>query len=290
MGSFCEIQIYHTSRIGAKKKAQHLVAEVQRLEKKYSRFNNNSLVAEINASAGSKAGIDIDNETLSLFEHARSCFEQSQGLFDITSGALAKIWDFKTASAPTPELIEKTLQQVGFDKISWRNGHLFMPAAMEIDFGGIVKEYSADAVAAIARTEGITAGLINLGGDFSVIGPQPDNMPWPVGIIDPKDKTKVMAKIDLPEGGLASSGDYERCFIYEGQRYSHILNPKTGWPSQGLRAVSVAADLCTVAGSVATIAMLKPSADAIDWLQQSELAHVYMTREEKIDGTGFRIV
>ena len=97
-----------------------------------------------------------------------------------------------------------------------------------------------------------------------------------------------MAKIDLLDGGLASSGDYERFFMHEGTRYSHILNPKTGWPSSGLRAVSVAANLCTVAGSVATIAMLKEEHEAISWLQESGLSHVYMDGEEAVSGVGLK--
>jgi thiamine biosynthesis lipoprotein len=159
---------------------------------------------------------------------------------------------------------------------------------MTVDFGGIVKEYAADAVAKLARTLGVAHGLINLGGDFAVIGPQLDGQAWTVGVANPKQEQSLMAKIDLLDGGLASSGDYERFFMHEGKRYSHILNPKTGWPSSGLRAVSVAANLCTVAGSVATIAMLKEESDAIAWLQESGLSHVYMDSNEEVSGVGLK--
>ena len=288
MGGYCEFQIYDASRINAKRIVRQLTTEVRRLEQKYSRFRSNSLVTEINYSAGGKLGIKIDSETRSLFNHALTCFEQSNGLFDITAGALSRIWDFKTARVPAPAQIDALLPRIGFSRLSWRNSRLLMPAGMEIDFGGIVKEYAADAVAKLGRRLGVKHGLVNLGGDFAVIGSQPDNQPWTVGVADPKQRDRLMAKIDLLDGGLASSGDYERCFIHEGKRYSHIVNPKTGWPCDGLRAVSVAANLCTVAGSMATIAMLKDEQAALGWLQESGLPFAAMTGEEKITGEGLK--
>ena len=286
MGSFCDIQIYNKSRVEGRKQVKILVNEVNRLEKKYSRFSQDSFVAEINASAGYDLGLKIDTETLTLFDHARSCHEQSDGLFDITSAVLSKLWDFNQGKVPTPEEIEKALPLVGFDKLELNNSRLKMPANMEIDFGGIVKEYAADSAARLGRSLNIEQGLINLGGDFAVIGAQPDEQPWPVGVSDPQDSSKLIAKIALLDGGLASSGDYERFFEHEGKRYSHIINPLDGWPSSGLRAVSVAANLCTVAGSMATVAMLKPETEGIKWLQESGLPHVYMTHDEQVGGAG----
>lgn len=285
MGSTCEIQIYDESRIHAKRLIRDIAAEVHRLEKKYSRFRNDSFVTDINLSAGSALGIRLDSETKALFDHALSCYEQSDGLFDITAGALNRIWDFRQARVPTESQINEARELVGMHKLQWRNSRLQLPAGMTVDFGGIVKEYAADAAANLARKLGVHSGLVNLGGDFAVIGPQPDAAPWAVGIINPKAPDSLMARIKLQDGGLASSGDYARCFLHEGRRYSHILNPKTGWPCAGLRAVSVAANLCTVAGSMATIAMLKPEAEGIAYLEESGLPHVYMTNSEEIAGS-----
>ena len=257
MGSFCEIQLFDKSRIRAKGIVKQLIDEVARLEKKYSRFREDSFLTEINSSAGNKLGLAIDGETQSLINHALNCFEQSDGLFDITAGTLNKIWDFKKALVPSQSQIDAAQSHVGLHKISCKESHIHLPRDMQIDLGGIVKEYAADSVARLARSLGVEHGLVNLGGDYSVIGPQPGNKPWTVGISSPVSESGIMAKIDLDDGGLASSGDYERFFMHEGKRYSHILNPMTGWPSSGLRAVSVAANLCSVAGSVATIAMLK---------------------------------
>ncbi|MEX2132107.1 MAG: FAD:protein FMN transferase [Pseudohongiellaceae bacterium] len=285
MGSFCEIQLLDKSRIDARQRFRLLAAEVVRLEQKFSRYRSDSLVAGINASAGRDSGIEIDEETASLFRHASSCYEQSNGLFDITSGVLRKIWDFKSGTVPTRSQIAELLPLVGMEKLELRENQLFMPAGFEIDFGGIVKEYAADTAAALARNLGIESGLINLGGDFSVIGPLPGDRPWPVGIVNPSKTENLMARLQLQRGGLASSGDYERFFMHEGKRYSHIINPMTGWPSDGLRAVSVCAELCTVAGSAATIAMLKTENDAVEWLAQLGLPHVFMRQDETIGGT-----
>ncbi|PCI79954.1 MAG: thiamine biosynthesis protein ApbE [SAR86 cluster bacterium] len=286
MGSFCEIQLFDESRIHAKNVVNQLADEVARLEKKYSRFREDSLLTEINSSAGNKLGLAIDNETQSLFDHALNCFEQSDGLFDITTGALSKIWNFKKALVPSQSQIDTARSHVGLNKISCKDSHIYLPQGMQIDFGGIVKEYAVDSVARMARRLGVEHGLVNLGGDFSVIGSQPGNKPWAVGISSPESKSGVMAKIDLLDGGLASSGDYERFFMHEGRRYSHILNPITGWPSNGLRAVSIAANLCSVAGSVATIAMLKDELEAKAWLEDSGLAYVYMDSEETLGNAG----
>lgn len=284
MGSHCEVQLFDDSRIYAKRLAQKLGTEANRLEKKYSRFRSDSLVSHINAQAGSKHGIKIDQETKLLFDHALTCYEESEGLFDITSGQLSRIWDFKSGQVPDQQLITKALENTGFHKLNWHRSRLHMPAGMEIDFGGIVKEYAADSLAKLARALGSNSGLINLGGDFSVIGPMPENESWPIGIADPNSTNSIMASISLNDGGLASSGDYERFFFFEGERYSHILNPKTGWPSKGLRAVSVASHLCTVAGSMASIAMLKNEADGIQWLLESGQPHVYMQQDGEIGG------
>jgi len=286
MGSFCEIQFLDASRINAKKNLRYLLAEVNRLDTKYSRFNPDSFLCEINLAAGNSLGFKIDMETRSLFDHAQVCYEQSDGLFDITSGVLRKLWDFKSGQVPAQSDIDKLLPNVGFDKLIWKKSRLHMPENMEIDFGGIVKEYAADSIANLARKIGIESGLVNLGGDFAVIGPLPEGRPWPIGIQHPNEGEMAMARLKIKQGGLASSGDYERASIHQGKRYSHILNPKTGWPCDSLRAVSICADLCTLAGAASTIAMLKPEAEGIEWLQELDVDHIYMASDETIGGVG----
>jgi FAD:protein FMN transferase len=288
MGSPCEIQIYSESRISAKKTTQILSSEISRLERKYSRFVPQSFLSEINYSAGNSLGIKIDQETRTLFDHALSYFEQSDGMFDITSGILNSVWDFRSGIVPTDSQISELLPLIGFSKLQWRGARLYVPANMSIDFASIIKEYAADAVARLARKIGVQHGLINLGGVFAIIGQQPEEQSWPVGVADPKNPQVLIAKININKGGVASSGDYERCFMHNGKRYSHVLNPKTGWPSAGLRAVSVAASLCTKAGSVATIAMLKEESDGLNWLEESGLSYVAMNQNEEVIRNGWQ--
>ena len=272
MGSDCEFQLCFGDGSDSQFIFKCLQDELERLESKYSRFRKDSLLSQINLGKE----VNIDNETISLLEHAFNCFEQSEGLFDITAGRLNSLWDFKKKKVPSQEEISYALSVTDFSKVSWNNGILSMPAGMNVDFGGIVKEYAADTLAVLAKKFGVQYGLINLGGDIAIVGNKPDGIAWKVGITDPRGTETKIASIDIYSGGLATSGDYKRYFIYEGKRYSHILNPKTGFPCAGLRAVSVAANLCTVAGSIATIAMLKDEPEAVKWLNDLEVPFVAM--------------
>lgn len=284
MGSVCEIQIYDESRVNAKKIVQQLAGEITRLEKKYAFNRRDSFITQINLSAGEGVGTRLDKESLTLFEHALNCFEKSEGLYDITSCVLYRIWDFNIPRVPTEDEIEALRPHIGFHKLKWRNARLQMPAGMYVDFGNIVKEYAADVSAQLARKLGIKHGLVNLGGDFAVIGPRPDGEPWAVGVVNPKAPDSLIAKLDISSGGVATSGSYSHAFNHGGQSYSFLFNPKTGWPSNGLRAATVASNLCVVAGSAATIAMLKEETEAITELKASGLPHVYMKHDETIDG------
>ena len=135
MGNLCEIQLFAESRIHAKKLANQLTAEVARLEKKYSRFREDSFLSEINSSAGNKLGLAIDDETQSLFDHALNCFEHSGGLFDISAGALNEIWDFKKALVPSQAQIDAARAHVGLNKISCKDCHIHPPKSICISRG-----------------------------------------------------------------------------------------------------------------------------------------------------------
>ena len=151
----------------------------------------------------------------------------------------------------------------------------FTVPGMELDFGGIVKEYAVDRVAALLQAAGVAHGFVNLGGDVRAIGPQPDGSPWRVGIRHPRAPGALLVTLELATGALASSGDYERCLVVDGQRYGHILDPRTGWPVRRMAAVSVLAPLCVVAGSAATIGMLRGD-DGPAWLQDLGLPCLWM--------------
>ena len=274
MGSDCSLHLYGDNQPQAEEIAQAAVNEIARIERRYSRYRSDSVITEINNVARCGGSISVDEETAKLIDFAFACYQRSGGLFDITSGILRKAWDFKSRQLPETKDIDGLLPLVGLSKVSWQRPHLkFAVEGMELDFGGIGKEYAADQAVAVCRTLGIRYGLVELGGDTAIIGSHPDKRPWKIGIRHPRDPASIIASLSIHDGALASSGDYERYMIIDGIRYCHILNPLTGWPCRSLAAVSVVADQCLLAGAVATIAMLK-GCEASHWLSEIGLRYI----------------
>lgn len=232
------------------------MAEVRRIEAKYSRYRRDSIVSRINAAAGSGQAIEVDAETADLLDFAASMHGHSDGLFDITTGVLREVWDFRTGRVPESAQVQQVLERLGWRKVEWRRPFVSLPiAGMELDFGGFGKEYAADRAGTLLAERAV-GGLVNLGGDIRITGPRADGAPWSLAIAHPRRPGEVVAGIDLAGGGLATSGDYERFFEAGGRRYSHILDPHTGWPVQHWQSVSVCAPSCLAAGALSTIAML----------------------------------
>ena len=276
MGSPCTIHLYTNPSDNSEAVIQAVVDEVYRLEKKFSRYREDSLASQIMQAAQQTSAIELDYETSSLLYYAQTLWQQSDGLFDITSGVLRRVWDFSSGNLPTQQAIDEVLPCIGWDKVSWQSPRLSFPVSgMEVDFGGYVKEYAADSAAAVALGLGIQHGLIELGGDIRVIGAHPDGKPWRVGVRHPRQEGVVLAEVELSQGAVASSGDYERAIICDGKRYGHILNPFSGWPVSGLMSVTVLADHCLLAGTACTVAMLKGK-EGPQWLEQLGLTWLAM--------------
>ncbi|HUR40085.1 MAG TPA: FAD:protein FMN transferase [Verrucomicrobiae bacterium] len=278
MGGPCELQAHVID--GADDASAAFVAaeaEVRRLEARYSRYRDDSVTTLINRSAGTESGCVVDAETAALLDFADTAFEQSGGLFDLSSGALRRAWDFKAQRVPEANELAQALACVGWQRVDWQWPRLFLAQGMELDFGGIVKEYAADRAVDVLRAHGVRHGLAELGGDIAIVGPHPDGAPWQVGIRHPRDPGQAIATIPLAHGAIASSGDYERWFETGGTRYCHILNPLTGWPAQGLASASVVAPQCLLAGAASTIAMLKGAQHGPAWLDALGLAHLCVT-------------
>jgi Membrane-associated lipoprotein involved in thiamine biosynthesis len=277
-----EIQLYADSEDEARHAAGAAIAEVKRIEQKYSRYLDDSIVSRINRCAG-HAPVDIDAETAALLDYANACYLESGGLFDITSGVLRRAWDFKRAHPPARAEIEPLLTLIGWGKIE-REGHrMFLPVAgMELDFGGFGKEYAVDCAARVCLEHSIFAGLVNLGGDLCSLGPQPGEQPWGVGIRHPRPNggshQELIATLPLFSGAISTSGDYERYIDFEGRRHSHILDPRTGESVQGAQSVTVHGPSCLIAGSAATIAMLKGDENSVDWLDELGLSYLCVSR------------
>ena len=284
MGSPCEVQLYSDDKHHAQRVAEMAMADVLRIEARYSRYREDSVLSGINRVAARGGMVAIDEETAALLNYADTCYRQSEGLFDITSGVLRKAWDFKAQKVPKKALIDKLLSRVGWEKVQLGATQIgFKRPGMQLDFGGIGKEYAVDRAAAICRQQGIEHGLVDLGGDIKIIGPHADGRPWSVGLRHPRKPGALLSTVMVTAGGVASSGDYERCIVVNGQRYGHVLNPKTGWPVTGIAGLTVLAEQCVIAGSACTIAMLMESRGK-QWLDELGLQHIWMDLEGEVGG------
>jgi FAD:protein FMN transferase len=285
MGSRCEVQLYTTQQQW-RFLQQAAIAEVRRLESKYTRYQPSSITSQINSSAGATHPVCVDEETARLLDYALVLHEQSDGLFDVTSGVLRRAWNFKSNSLPKKDQLAECIALIGWERVEWLEPNIRLPLlGMEIDLGGFVKEYAADSVADICVELGVSGGLVNLGGDIHVIGPHPDGSPWQVGIQHPRAPNKPIAQVAISKGAIATSGDYERFMIVDGVRYSHLLNPMTGQSIQPRYAsASVIAPRCLLAGSFSTLALLKSELEP-DWLADQGLPYLTVDLELNLKGS-----
>ena len=269
MASPCELLLEGQEEPALQRAAAAAIAEVRRIESKFSRYLPASVVSRINAAAGGDA-LEVDAETACLLEFAGSLWQQSGGLFDITSGVLRRAWDFTAGRIPTADHLRGLLPLVGWDRVERAGCTIRLQPGMELDFGGFGKEYAVDRAAALLQQHGIEHALVNLGGDIHVLGPHglPElrGQPWQIAIERPRPGADgPLALVPVERGGVASSGDYERFFLHDGQRYCHLLDPRSGWPVSAWQSMTVLAPNTTTAGALATIAMLKGDA-APSWL------------------------
>jgi thiamine biosynthesis lipoprotein len=258
MASPNELQIWHDDESRARTLAETAIADVRRIEAKYSRYRDDSVTARINRAAGG-AAVEIDAETYALLGYADHCHRLSAGRFDITSGVLRHAWNFRRTPPRRPDRdeIAAATALIDWSCVEWSRRSVRLPRpGMEIDFGGIGKEYAADRIATICRDGGAPHALANLGGDVRAAGPQYDGSPWRVGISHPRQADAVIATVELDGGAVTTSGDYQRFFDVGGRRYCHIIDARSGRPVTRWQSVSVIAPLCVLAGSCATIALL----------------------------------
>ncbi len=273
MGCPCEVLLAVESEEAARRLLGIAAAEAWRIEQKYSRYRDDNIVHWINRAAGE--WLTVDEETARLLDYADLCHRLSEGRFDITSGILRRVWRFrKDAAPPAPEAVEALLERVGWEQVEWRSPRLRLPEGMEIDLGGIGKEYAVDRVAGLLAGREAMGYVVNFGGDLAVRGLRSNREPWVVGIRNPRTPSAgPVATLRLTGAGLATSGDAERYLEFQGRRYAHILDPRTGWPVEEAPAsVTVLADNCTEAGMLATFAMLH-GAEAERFLEAQGLRH-----------------
>ncbi len=255
MGCPCEIVMDTQGSAQGRTLLEIAIGEARRIERKFSRYRPDSLASRINHGDGRR--LELDAETAHLLDYADSCFEMSDGLFDITTGVLRKIWRFDGSSQNVKaEDVEKILPFVGWQKIRWERPFLEVPKGMELDLGGICKEYAADRILQLLTSSAPISMLVNLGGDIAAGGERL----WVVGIEDVERPGVVSRTVRLRQGGLATSGGTKRFARVDGKMRAHILDPRSGRPVAGPpRSVTVAAPTCTEAGFLSTMAMLHGS-------------------------------
>jgi len=271
MASPCEVLFESDDEDEIKVLAKIAYDEAKRIEQKFSRYRDDNLVFQINHANGEI--IKVDDETARMLDYANQLYQLSDGLFDITSGILRRVWRFDGSdNIPSSQAVTEILPLIGWHKIKWENPYITLPEGMEIDFGGIGKEYAVDRTVQLIRAKSTQNFLVNYGGDLHASGPRKDGSGWAVGLDDPAHTGKnALANLELKRGAVATSGDARRFLLCDGVRYSHILDPRTGWPvTKAPHGITVIATTCTEAGMLATFAMLQ-GREANSFLEQQKV-------------------
>jgi len=258
MGGQAEVRfVDHRGQEAATALVREAVAEARRIETKFSRYRHTSVVSAINDEAGGSPVV-IDDETETLVRAALELSVLTEGRFDPTVGVLRRVWDFRKAVVPRAEAIAALLPQVDASAVLLSHGTVRLAReGMELDLGGVGKEYAADRVAELLRDRGVESALVNLLGDVRTVGRRGDGQPWVIGVQDPRDRERFRFRLRAKgDCGIATSGDYERSFEVDGVRYHHILDATTGRPTRGIASATVVAPTAFEAGRLATAAFL----------------------------------
>lgn len=272
MGSSFEITLVHSNPIYAQQLIDESIAEIDRIERLISSWDKNSQTSLVNKMAGIRSQV-VSKELFDLILRANTIARLTDGAFDLSYASVDKIWSFnrEEITAPSPSVVEASVAKIGFEKIKMdtENQTVFLPEkGMKIGFGAIGKGYAADRVKSLLLEKGVEAGIVNASGDMSAWGTQPDGSPWQVGLVNPLDKNKIFSWFPLLNTAVVTSGDYERYLLMDGKRYGHIINPKTGYPSQGVVSCTVFAPKAELADALATALFVMGSETGIDFIDQ----------------------
>jgi thiamine biosynthesis lipoprotein len=255
MSSPCQIKVHGAGATVVRDFFRDAVNWVANFEARYSRFIPDSLIGKINAAAGVR-WVETDPETDRLFQLCHELFFFTRGSFDPSALPLIQLWNWKQQPprVPDADAIRAARELVGWNKIQRRPGGIFLPQrGMALDLGGVGKEYAVDSVMNLALQRGIQNVLIDFGQDVRVRGHAPEKKFWWIGLDDAQTPGKCWAGVALTDQAVATSGDYLRHFVFNGVRYGHILDPRTGYPAlNDVRAVSIISPSCTIAGLLST--------------------------------------
>ncbi len=256
LGSPFEITLVGKDTIEINENIEIGVAEVKRIENLISDWIPTTPISEINRNAGIKP-IEVSEELYDLIERSIKISQITNGAFDISYASMDKIWKFDGSMKvmPSASAIKESVSKIGYKNIilDKSNRTIFLKTpGMKLGLGGIGQGYIADMVTKLLKSKGVVSGIINVSGDISTWGKQPNGKQWKVGIKNPMNKNKIFAMFPLEDSAVETSGSYEKYVVFNGIRYSHIIDPRTGYPAQGLVSVSVFAKTTEVADALAT--------------------------------------
>jgi thiamine biosynthesis lipoprotein len=293
LGTRCEVQYAVPHDYDKSTLFERAVVDwVSAFEAKYSRFKPTSLISRINAAAGF-GWIEIDPEMEQLLSLCDMIHKMTNGVLDPTALPLIQLWNWKAERPVLPSVAEinRTHNLVGWDKVRREPGRIFLPKpGMALDFGGFGKEYAVDMVAQMALSYGISNVLVDFGHDLRALGAPPGRPAWHIGLEDPKLPGFSWASMAVTGNrGIASSGDYVRCFKADGRRYGHIIDPRTGWPvGNGCMQATVVANSCLQAGVLSTSAFVLGVPAGVAFIQSYPGAEgVLITETARAQTRGF---
>lgn len=272
MGSRFEITVVAKDSTEANGYIDAAVGEITRIEKLISSWDPASQTSEINKNAGIKP-VKVDEELYNLIGRSIEISKLTDGAFDISFASMDKIWKFdgSMTEMPTKEAINQSVVKVGYQNIILdpENFTVFLKLeGMKIGFGGIGKGYAADKAKKLLMEKGVSAGIINASGDMNTWGKQPDGEFWKVAITNPMDKNKAFALLPLKDNAVVTSGNYEKYVTFNGIRYTHIIDPRTGYPATGIISATVFAPKAEIADALATSIFVMGKDVGIDFINQ----------------------
>lgn len=256
LGSPLEITVVADDTIKGNEYIDLAIAEVQRIENLISDWIPTTQISKVNQNAGIKP-IKVDLEVFELVLRANKISKITSGAFDISYASMDKIWKFDGSMKvmPNEDIIKKSVSKIGYQNIILdpKEQTLFLKnEGMKLGLGGIGQGYIADKVKALLYAKGCQSGIVNVSGDINAWGKQPDGKPWTVGIVNPLNKNKIFATFPLENSAVETSGNYEKYVVFDGIRYSHIIDPRTGYPATGIVSVSIFAKQTEIADALAT--------------------------------------
>lgn len=259
MGTVCRVSLVEPSRRIANQYLDRLLNWIADFETTCSRFLDTSLISRINLAAG-KCWVEIDEQTERILDFCNEMVFFTRGVFDPTSLPLIRLWNWKAKPPviPDDQAIRATRELVGWKKVQRRKGAVFLPEpGMCLDLGGIGKEFAVDMAVTMAAEYGVQHLLVDFGQDIRAVGHAPGRPAWHVGLENPKVPGSCWGSVAVTDHAVASSGDYLRCFVQNGRRYGHIIDPRSGYPvNNDCLSISVIAPNCTLAGILTTAAFI----------------------------------